>query len=182
MEALIDSPAITAPSSSGHDYSELRSKLQQAIRRTCPRWLADQREDLVQCALVRILKSYPDAHLNTSFLVRVAHSVVVDEIRLRRRRHGDQVGATPSAPDRVRAPATTSPEAHVTGQQVGAAIIEALADLSDDRRRAVTLHLQGHTVPEAAQLLGFARKKTENLVYRGLADLRDVLRDRGVEP
>ena len=50
------------------------------------------------------------------------------------------------------------------------------------RRLAVTLHLQGHTVPEAGSLLGWNAKRAENLVYRGLADLRDCLAGKGVRP
>lgn len=163
-----------------HDYAELRSKLVTAVRRSCPGWLADQAEDLVQVAMVRILRSYSDREVNTSFLYRVAHSVVIDEIRRRKRRREEQ--ATPSLPERTVAPGPTSPETRAGGQEIGAAIVACLATLRDDRRRAVTLYLQGHGVPEAAELLGFDRKKTENLVYRGLADLREALRQRGCTP
>ena len=54
--------------------------------------------------------------------------------------------------------------------------------MSKDRRLAVTLYLQGHTVPEAARILGWAAKRTENLVYRGLADLRQCLLGKGHTP
>ena len=51
-----------------------------------------------------------------------------------------------------------------------------------ERRLAVTLHLQGHTVPETARILDWAAKQTENLVYRGLADLRECLMAKGLRP
>jgi RNA polymerase sigma-70 factor (ECF subfamily) len=54
--------------------------------------------------------------------------------------------------------------------------------MTGDRRRAVMLYLQGHSVPEAARLLGWTAKRTENLVYRGLADLRHCLRAKGHTP
>ena len=44
------------------------------------------------------------------------------------------------------------------------------------------LHLQGHSVPDAARLLGWPAKRTENLVYRGLADLRRCLIAKGHTP
>lgn len=165
---------------SGHDYGELRSKLQTAVRRTCPPWLADQAEDLVQVSLVRILRKYPDAELNTSFLYRVAHSVVVDEIRRRRRRQ--EVGMTPSMPERLQGPDQSSPELQARGAQIGEVIVDCLGTLVPDRKRAVTLYLQGHGVPEISELLGFDRKKSENLVYRGLKDLRGALSERGMKP
>jgi len=41
--------------------------------------------------------------------------------------------------------------------------------MKHERRLAVALHLQGHTVAEAARLLDLSFKRTENLVYRGLS-------------
>jgi len=65
---------------------------------------------------------------------------------------------------------------------VGRAIRDCLLGLVTPRRLAVTLHLQGHTVPQAAEVLGWDAKRTENLVYRGLADLRVCLARKGVTP
>jgi RNA polymerase sigma-70 factor (ECF subfamily) len=48
------------------------------------------------------------------------------------------------------------------------------------RRHAVTLSLQGHSVPEIGRLLGWTGKKAENLVYRGMADLRECLEGKGI--
>ena len=50
------------------------------------------------------------------------------------------------------------------------------------RRLAVTLHLQGHSVPEVGRLMGWSAKKADNLVYRGRADLRECLELRGIRP
>jgi RNA polymerase sigma-70 factor (ECF subfamily) len=47
--------------------------------------------------------------------------------------------------------------------------------LQDRRRTAVTLHLQGFRTGEVAAALGWTEKQAENLVYRGLADLRACL-------
>jgi RNA polymerase sigma-70 factor (ECF subfamily) len=46
----------------------------------------------------------------------------------------------------------------------------------------VTLYLQGHSVPDAARILDWPAKRTENLVYRGLADLRACLSNKGLRP
>jgi RNA polymerase sigma-70 factor (ECF subfamily) len=46
----------------------------------------------------------------------------------------------------------------------------------------VTLHLHGHSLVEAARILDWAAKQTENLVYRGLADLRKCLLAKGIRP
>ena len=58
----------------------------------------------------------------------------------------------------------------------------SVAVLVRPRRLAVALYLQGHSVPEAAKLLEWGNKRTENLVYRGLADLRECLAKKGLKP
>jgi RNA polymerase sigma-70 factor (ECF subfamily) len=171
----MSSPALTSA-----DYPELRRRLEAAIRRVCPSWLADHSEDLVQVAILKVARAVEQGQgANTAFLYRVAHSVVVDEIRKARRRREESM--TPSAPDRVASTDRTAPQL-AEDRQVGAAILDCLSKLHEDRRRAVTLHLQGHTVPETGRLLGFADKKAENLVYRGMADLRACLEKKGVRP
>jgi RNA polymerase sigma-70 factor (ECF subfamily) len=42
------------------------------------------------------------------------------------------------------------------------------------------MYLHGHSVAEVAALLGWRFKKAENLVYRGLADLRRCLATKGL--
>lgn len=162
-----------------HDYAELRARLASAVQRVCPSWMSDQAEDLVQMSLMRILRGYADAELNGSFLHRVAHSVVIDEIRRKKRRN--EVHITPSLPERMRSD-LPSPEGLARGNQLGEAILACLAELLPNRRRAVTLHLQGHSVPDIAQILAFDRKQAENLVCRGIKDLRVALEGRGLQP
>jgi RNA polymerase sigma-70 factor (ECF subfamily) len=75
-----------------------------------------------------------------------------------------------------------NPEQGVVSGEIARGIHECLARLVEPRRLAVTLHLQGYSVPEAADVLGWGRKRTENLVYRGLADLRQCLAGKGMTP
>ncbi len=118
--------------------------------------------------------------LSTSYLYKVAHSVLVDEIRrVRRRRETDledAPAAEPSARDQ------DDPERTAASREIGRGIQSCLAGLARDRRLAVTLYLQGHSVPEAARILGWPEKRTENLVYRGLAGLRACLGAKGLRP
>jgi RNA polymerase sigma-70 factor (ECF subfamily) len=67
-------------------------------------------------------------------------------------------------------------------RELGAAVRACLRSMKRERRLALVLYLQQHTVPEAARLLGWAAKRTENLVYRGLADLRQCLLAKGHTP
>ena len=165
--------------------AELRARLQRAVRRVCPRWLIDRQDDLVQMATLRVLEARRSAEGNpevaSSYLYRVAYTTLIDEIRrLRRRPEAPLESAIGTG---LEAPATTAgPEQNYASKQIGHAVRECLLLLLQTRRLAVALYLQGHTVPEAAVILGWTAKRTENNVYRGLADLRRCLEGKGISP
>lgn len=169
------------------DYPALRLELERALRRLCPAWLQDRREDLVQAALLRLFENWQQAlatgeksrELAASYLWRVASNALIDEIRRHRRRPevelDDGVAATLPAPGQDLAEA-------LANRTIGLALRECLQGLVDTRRLAVTLHLQGFAVAEAAAQLAWDTKKVYNAVHRGLADLRDCLKGKGIEP
>jgi RNA polymerase sigma-70 factor (ECF subfamily) len=170
-------------------WTTLRQALARAVRRQCPQWLSDHAEDLVQAALIKVM-TMPGASegkrgLSSFYLYRVAHSALVDEIRRRQRRREvalevddpqDQQGPT------IEPKAAGNPEQDASLRELGSAIRECLLSMNGDRRLAVALYLQGHSVPDAARILGWGAKRTENLVYRGLADLRQCLLGKGHAP
>jgi RNA polymerase sigma-70 factor, ECF subfamily len=170
-------------------WTTLRAALFRAVRRQCPRWLSDHAEDLVQAALIKVMASAREREgeraLSSFYLYRVAHSALVDEIRRRQRRrevalevvHSDEQPGESFEPH-----AAGDPEQDASLRELGLAVRDCLLRMSRDRRLAVGLHLQGHSVPDAARVLGWAVKRTENLVYRGLADLRECLRAKGHTP
>jgi len=159
-----------------------RHRLEVIIGAICPAWLRDDAEDLVQVALLRvnaIAEREGVTAFGSSYLRRVAHSVLVDEIRRRRRQARTLPEPAVLEPRAVR---TKDPQIQAESRLTGRTIRECLVELSTVRRRAVTLHLLGHSVREAAELLDWSFKATENQVYRGLADLRRCLRGKGIEP
>lgn len=126
-------------------------------------------------------KAQGPARTLTSFYVyKAAHSALVDEIRRVRRRAEDSL----ESDDNVVAVtgAHHNPERIAASHEIGRGIQDCLAQMNDQRRLAVTLYLQGHTVPEASRILDWSAKRTENLVYRGLADLRECLMLKGMRP
>ena len=169
------------------DYAALRQDLARAVARLCPGWLIDRRDDLVQAAVMRVMQitgkrsasGEGNQPLSSSYLYRVAYSVLVDEIRRRRRRRETDLEDEAVAPVAI---ARENPERTAASKEVGRGIQECLMQMKRERRLAVTLHLQGHTVREAARILDWAAKQTENLVYRGLADLRACLMAKGIRP
>jgi RNA polymerase sigma-70 factor (ECF subfamily) len=160
--------------------AEVRGRLSRAVRRFAPPWMGDRVEDLVQTAAVRILRGSPSWTLDDPLLRRIAYSVVIDELRRCKRR--PEAEMSPSMPDRIANSTDLSPELRAHGAGIGEVVVTAVQALSEDRRRAVTLYLQDHTVPEIADLLGWDFKRASNCVYRGLGDLRRALEREGVLP
>lgn len=162
----------------------LRRRVISSVRRTCPHWLADRAEDVVQNVLVKLLaisrKSEGETRFSSVYLEKTVYGAVVDEIR--------RACARKESPLLEQKPAETlasvgaGPERVASSGEIGRAIRHCLGRLSRPRKLAVTLYLQGCTVPRAALHLRWTTKKTENLVYRGLADLRTCLRSKGLNP
>jgi RNA polymerase sigma-70 factor (ECF subfamily) len=177
--------SLTAFPDPGEDYAELRAELAHAVRSICPRWLADRWDDLVQTALLKIMelrrRSEQERELSSFYLKRVAYSALVDEIRRLQRRRESPLQDEEGEPLPLAAE-TPGPERLSEAREMGAGIQDCLAALLRQRRLAVTLYLQEVSAVDAARLLGWDRKLTQNLVYRGLADLRRCLAAKGFHP
>ena len=166
-----------------HDARDgLHAVLTRAVARFCPPTLRHLRDDLVQNAWIRVLevqrRSEGDRPLSSSYLYKVAYSALIDEIRRLRRRGEVALEDAPREPEAQRG----NPEQETEMRVIGQGIEDCLQGVSQDRRLAVTLYLLGHTVAEAARILDWSPKRTENLVYRGLADLRACLTSKGLKP
>jgi RNA polymerase sigma-70 factor (ECF subfamily) len=179
----LDEVSDGANSSMPVEIEELRAILVRVVKRICPSWMANEREDLVQNACLRIVKKYSRTKeptvLGTSYLWRVAHSAVMDEIR-RRRRH-PEVGME----EKVHlepASALLSPEGERVRSELNAAITKGLAKLAEARRWAVLLYLYGFSLKDSARMLGWNAKRVDNQRYQGLGELRIYLKNRGLEP
>lgn len=120
-----------------------------------------------------------DRELSSSYLYRVAHSALVDEIRRATRRQ--ETTLEDAAVERT-AVSLHDPERVAASREIGRGIQDCVAKMPRDRRMAVTLHLIGHSVPDASRVLDWPVKRTENLIYRGLADLRQCLQHKGLQP
>lgn len=175
-----------SPAGESADFAQLHRDLVRAVDRVCPRWMADRADDLVQVALMRVMeiqrRKEGTAEFSPFYLKKAAYSALIDEIRRLRRRQeisietdDEETGTAfdPAAPE-------PDPERASAGRQIGRAIRDCLGGMVPPRRHAVTLSLQGHSVPEIGRLLGWTGKKAENLVYRGLADLRECLSGKGI--
>jgi RNA polymerase sigma-70 factor, ECF subfamily len=183
-DRTLPSTASPPDAESSEEYAHIRRQLVKAVRRYCPGWLSASSEDLAQNAVMQVLKARrnkgEEKPLPNAYLYRAAYTTLVNEIR--RRRSLNEVPIEEAGDVEIERPLAENPERALSARELGERIEGCLAGIPHDRKIAVTLHLQGHTLEEAARLLGFDRKRTENLVYRGKADLRDCLAAQGIKP
>lgn len=160
--------------------------LRRTIACMCPRDLGLSCEDIEQEARVSLwkaLRSERNIESPASYIYKVAVSATFRAIRRAKARREEPLpepGDPDVAADRPDSP-DSSPLALAERQELRRQIEAALAQLSEDRRVAVRLHLQGLTTAEIANLRGWSEPRARNLLYRGLKDLRKALRALGIE-
>jgi len=118
---------------------------------------------------------------NTSYVYRTASSAALDVIRRRRARQaerhdsidGGDAGATLTA-------SHADPHAALEGSELATRVARAIDQIPSSRRPPVRMHLAGYPREEIARLMGWTEAKTRNLLYRGLADLRERLSAEGI--
>lgn len=84
--------------------------------------------------------------------------------------------------EEARRTAAEEPDRAARANEIRGALRDCLLSMRENRSLAVTLYLQGHTTPETGRLLGWTATKAENLIFRGLADLRRCLAAKGMRP
>lgn len=166
------------------EFEDLSNRVARSVRRNCPPWLRQRADDIAQDVLLKLLKSKRradgDKTFTPAYLEMAVSGAVVDEIRRACRRKEDPVPDV----DTVGRPAQggSDPESRSWSREIVRGLVDCLRRLLRTRRLAVTLYLSGCTVPEAAARLHWGVHRTENLVYRGLADLRRCLSRKGLQP
>jgi RNA polymerase sigma-70 factor (ECF subfamily) len=169
------------------DLVELRRRLLGTIRRVCPSWLSDHAEDIAQEAMIKVTgvlqrEGERDRSLPASYLNKVAYHATVDAIRRHRQRRLSEVAMENGLDGSPEHAAFGDPEKARVSGGIMEGVQQCLEDLVESRRLAVILRLQGHSVPEIASLLGWPQTRANNLVFRGMKDLKRCLAKKGLAP
>ena len=178
----------TTPDSLSPALERVLQKFGGVVRRVCWRYRLSGADvdELLQEVRIRLWHAHGSqeradeqiAAIPASYLHRTALSAAVDLLRRRRARRADQMVSMDDEPEGVGE--ALDPEQLLRQSELAEQIERALQSIQPSRRPVVRMHLMGHTREEIAQLLGWSESKTRNLLYRGLADLRERLLAEGV--
>lgn len=163
-------------------------KFSGILRQICWRYhfSGDDVDELVQEVRIRLWRAHGElesagehiAGISASYLHRTALSAAIDMVRRRRARGGDR---TTSIEDEHESLSQShGPEQDLEQSEVAAQVERAIDSIHPSRRPVVRMHLLGHSREEIARLMGWSEAKTRNLLYRGLADVREYLTAQGV--
>ena len=114
-----------------------------------------------------------------SYVYRTAMSAALDLLRRRRARRDDRTVGIDDDQE-LFATAGGGPEQTVEASELTAQVARAIETIPASRRPVVRMYLVGYPREEIARLLGWSEAKTRNLLYRGLADLRERLTGMGI--
>lgn len=177
----------TTGSISEQELSSLRRRILTAVLRVCPRWLTGEAEDVTQNALIKVVeilekRSDRNSGLPSSYLSRVAYSVTVDVMRSRRQGRLREVPMDEKVDRGLMRTSEPGPDRRSEGTEIIMSVRDCMGKMVRSRRLAAMLYIQGHTVPEIGRLMHWSGAKANNLVYRGIADLRRCLAGKGIKP
>ncbi len=140
-------------------------------------------DEVIQEVRIRLWRAVNDGEkiqaLPASYVYRTAFSAAVDLLRRRRAKREEPLELVEDRPAIANA---ASPGHDLEQSELGEQIADAVETLSDARKPVVRMYLAGYERHEIADLLGWTEAQTRNLLYRGLADLRETLVTRGVRP
>jgi len=141
-------------------------------------------EDVLQEVRIRLwrARSRPQSEkfeqLSASYVYRVAVSAAVDLLRRRRARGAEQTVALDETDEPVSD--HSDPSQSVEESELSAQVARAIESITPSRRPVVRMYLAGYSGEEVTQVMGWSEAKTRNLLYRGLADLRERLKEMGI--
>jgi RNA polymerase sigma factor (sigma-70 family) len=137
-------------------------------------------DDLFQETMIRIwrvLKARAGIlEFPYSYAKKVVYSVFLNEVRKARRDHR----ILTAAGNEHRLNLQSEKEGSDPSGNIPGSVMEALSGLSGPKARVLSLVLQGLTLDEIARLNHWALGKVRTCYYRGLAEVRARLAERGI--
>src|SRR5678809_294069 len=117
---------------------------------------------------------------NTYYTYRTSSNAALEVLRRRPPREPYRHAPIEEGPVAVLSAPTPDPHGVLEGSELDSKVAQAIETIAESRRPAVRMHLAGYPREEIASLMGWTEAKTRNLLYRGLADLRERLAQEGI--
>ncbi|MFN2334058.1 MAG: RNA polymerase sigma factor [Wenzhouxiangellaceae bacterium] len=164
-------------------WAKLAGHVRFAISRHKSRDVALAADDLLQEVRLRVWQVYQgdrNSALNTSYYMKAINSAIIDSLRRYRGTLAHSIREE-SEDDSNRIDEIDAgepgPDVLLEQEHREIRLANAIAGMPSMRARAVSLYLQGFSIPEIANLLACDENRAHNLTYRGIRDLKKRLSD-----
>jgi RNA polymerase sigma-70 factor (ECF subfamily) len=141
-------------------------------------------DEVMQEVRIRLWRARPDSEqisqVSASYVYRTAVSAALDILRRRRAQRQSLLDPIDDRDDTLSS-STAGPDGELEASELAQRVSRAVDQITPSRRPVVRMYLQGYPREEIASLLGWTEAKTRNLLYRGLADLRERLVADGLD-
>jgi RNA polymerase sigma-70 factor (ECF subfamily) len=179
-----ESEKIKAIDKAIHEYSFL---IRAAIRKTSPRIDESQMDDIEQEVKLKIWKEILKSEkkiLNLgSYIWKVTYTTtcrIMKTISKERKMAWSQSGESQHPVGAGVQEKGASPNHRLEKKETMEIIRDTIDSLIESRRAVLKLYLMGMDQMEISQFFGWSEDKVRNLISRGLADLRNAIRERGL--
>ena len=132
----------------------------------------------IRIRIWRLLQTEKNIGNYPSYIKKIVSSSVID--LLRKRKRDDRI-LSKEKQMRVSEIKKNFPPAYSPGEEFRDTVARAVDSLIESRRKVVRLHLLDMTIDEISAFYDWSSNKTRNLLYRGLSDLKRILKTKGIE-
>jgi len=167
-------------------YHPLAVKAVAVLRPEVKGITADDVEQEVSIRLLSLIKSDRKIEESTlySYIYRMTANVIIDLVR-KNQKHRFETPLQGEKDDGLKYPEliseTLKPEQQLSNENLIKQVLATIETLSDERRIALKLRLQGFSIKEVSNMTGWSFYKSENLSKRAMVALKDKLKKLGIE-
>ena len=128
----------------------------------------------VQIRIWKLIRSEKNISNYSSYIKKIVNSSVIDQLRKLRREEGL---FNHEKQMHIAEMHLAYSKELIRKKNIEELVGKAVELLIDSRRQVVKLYLLSLSIQEIAGYLNWSQDKTRNLLYRGLADLKNILKD-----
>jgi len=138
-------------------------------------------EDISQDVILKlwkVMKNEKKIKHYSSYIKKVVNSTIIDYLRKSRRQKKTISFKMQEKIAEKRIPFNKGNDPKNNLKKM---IYEAVENLIESRKKVIKLYLLDLSIEEISILLNWTENKTRNLLYRGLSDLKNNLKENGIE-
>jgi RNA polymerase sigma-70 factor (ECF subfamily) len=138
-------------------------------------------DDILQEVKIKIWKVLEDEKKienYASYIRKIVDSSIIDQLRRAKREKGIFINEKHKLVSEQKSNYLVHISSDINAKEI---IGRAVDLLIESRRKVVKMFLLNMTIEEIAVYLKWTRDKTRNLLYRGLSDLKKILKEKGIE-